>query len=39
MAELDHALASPNGGIEVVEAVVDRTRRRELDQAIRALRP
>ena len=38
-AELDHALASPNGGIEVVEAVVDRTRRRELDQAIRALRP
>jgi 2-succinyl-5-enolpyruvyl-6-hydroxy-3-cyclohexene-1-carboxylate synthase len=38
-AELDHALASPNGGIEVVEAVVDRTRRRELDLAIRALRP
>jgi 2-succinyl-5-enolpyruvyl-6-hydroxy-3-cyclohexene-1-carboxylate synthase len=38
-AELDHALASPNGGIEVVEAVVDRTHRRELDQAIRALRP
>ena len=38
-AELEHALASPNGGIEVVEAVVDRARRRELDQAIRALRP
>lgn len=38
-AELDHALASPNGGIEVVEAVVDRSRRRELDLAIRALRP
>ncbi len=43
-AELDHALAQyrpaePNGGIEVVEAVVDRSRRRELDLAIRALRP
>ncbi len=38
-AELDHALSSPNGGIEVVEAVVDRSRRRELDLAIRALRP
>ena len=38
-AELGHALASPNGGIEVVEAVVDRSRRRELDLAIRALRP
>jgi 2-succinyl-5-enolpyruvyl-6-hydroxy-3-cyclohexene-1-carboxylate synthase len=38
-AELDHALSSPNGGVEVVEAVVDRTRRRELDLAIRALRP
>ena len=37
--ELEHALASPNGGIEVVEAVVDRSRRRELDLAIRALRP
>ncbi len=39
LAELDHALASPNGGIEVVEAVVDRSRRRELDLAIRSLRP
>jgi 2-succinyl-5-enolpyruvyl-6-hydroxy-3-cyclohexene-1-carboxylate synthase len=38
-AELEHALASPNGGIEVVEAVVDRSARRELDLAIRALRP
>jgi 2-succinyl-5-enolpyruvyl-6-hydroxy-3-cyclohexene-1-carboxylate synthase len=38
-AELDHALASPNGGIEVIEAVVGRSRRRELDEAIRALRP
>lgn len=35
--ELEQALASPNGGIEVVEAVVDRTGRRELDGAIRAL--
>jgi 2-succinyl-5-enolpyruvyl-6-hydroxy-3-cyclohexene-1-carboxylate synthase len=38
-AELEHALASPNGGVEVIEAVVDRSRRRELDLAIRALRP
>jgi 2-succinyl-5-enolpyruvyl-6-hydroxy-3-cyclohexene-1-carboxylate synthase len=38
-SELDHALSSPNGGIEVVEVVVDRSRRRELDLAIRALRP
>ena len=36
-AELAHALASPNGGIEVVEAVVRRDNRRELDQRIRAL--
>ncbi len=35
--ELEQALASPNGGIEVVEAVVDRAGRRELDAAIRAL--
>jgi len=39
VAELEHALSSPNGGIEVVEAVVDRTHRRELDEAIRSLRP
>ena len=36
-SELEHALASPNGGIEVVEAVVRRDNRRELDEAIRAL--
>jgi 2-succinyl-5-enolpyruvyl-6-hydroxy-3-cyclohexene-1-carboxylate synthase len=36
-AELAHALASPNGGIEVVEAVVRRDNRRELDLAIREL--
>ena len=39
LAELEHALASPNGGIEVVEAVVDRRTRRDLDERIRALRP
>ena len=37
LPELEHALASPAGGIEVVEAVVRRDDRRELDQAIRAL--
>ncbi len=37
LAELEHALASPNGGIEVVEAVVDRAGRRDLDARIRAL--
>ena len=36
-AELEHALANPNGGIEVVEAVVRRDNRRELDERIRAL--
>jgi 2-succinyl-5-enolpyruvyl-6-hydroxy-3-cyclohexene-1-carboxylate synthase len=36
-AELEHALASPHGGIEVVEAVIRRDNRRELDEAIRAL--
>jgi 2-succinyl-5-enolpyruvyl-6-hydroxy-3-cyclohexene-1-carboxylate synthase len=35
--ELEHALASPNGGIEVVEAVVRRDNRRDLDERIRAL--
>jgi 2-succinyl-5-enolpyruvyl-6-hydroxy-3-cyclohexene-1-carboxylate synthase len=35
--ELEHALANPNGGIEVIEAVVDRAGRRDLDQRIRAL--
>ncbi len=39
LAELEHALASPAGGIEVVEVVVRRDDRRELDAAIRALRP
>ena len=36
-AELDHALASPNGGVEVVEAVIRRDNRRVLDERIRAL--
>ncbi len=36
-AELRHALASPNGGIEVVEAVIRRDDRRDLDAGIRAL--
>jgi len=39
LAELEHALASPNGGIEVVEAVVRRDNRRDLDARIRGLRP
>jgi 2-succinyl-5-enolpyruvyl-6-hydroxy-3-cyclohexene-1-carboxylate synthase len=37
LPELRHALASPAGGIEVVEAVVRRDDRRELDAQIRAL--
>jgi 2-succinyl-5-enolpyruvyl-6-hydroxy-3-cyclohexene-1-carboxylate synthase len=36
-AELDHALANPNGGIEVVEAVIRRDNRRELEAAVREL--
>ncbi len=36
-AELRHALASPNGGIEVIEAVIRRDNRRELDERIREL--
>ncbi|GAB3242368.1 2-succinyl-5-enolpyruvyl-6-hydroxy-3-cyclohexene-1-carboxylic-acid synthase [Nocardioides dilutus] len=39
LAELEHALANPNGGIEVVEALVRRDDRRSLDERIRALRP
>ncbi|MEI5676040.1 MULTISPECIES: thiamine pyrophosphate-dependent enzyme [unclassified Nocardioides] len=39
LAELEHALGSPNGGIEVVEAVVRRDNRRELDERIRRLVP
>jgi 2-succinyl-5-enolpyruvyl-6-hydroxy-3-cyclohexene-1-carboxylate synthase len=35
--ELEQVLASPNGGIEVVEAVVRRDNRRDLDERIRAL--
>ncbi|QIX28137.1 2-succinyl-5-enolpyruvyl-6-hydroxy-3-cyclohexene-1-carboxylic-acid synthase [Nocardioides sp. JQ2195] len=37
LPELEQALASPNGGIEVVEVVVRRDNRRELDASIRAL--
>lgn len=37
--ELEQALANPNGGIEVIEAVVGRADRRELEERIRALRP
>jgi 2-succinyl-5-enolpyruvyl-6-hydroxy-3-cyclohexene-1-carboxylate synthase len=36
-AELEHALSAPNGGIEVIEAVVRRDNRRELDEQIRSL--
>jgi 2-succinyl-5-enolpyruvyl-6-hydroxy-3-cyclohexene-1-carboxylate synthase len=39
VAELEHALASPNGGIEVVEVAVRRDNRRDLDARIRGLRP
>jgi 2-succinyl-5-enolpyruvyl-6-hydroxy-3-cyclohexene-1-carboxylate synthase len=39
LPELEQALASPNGGIEVVEAVVRRDNRRALDERIRALVP
>ncbi|MGH3411999.1 MAG: 2-succinyl-5-enolpyruvyl-6-hydroxy-3-cyclohexene-1-carboxylic-acid synthase [Marmoricola sp.] len=35
--ELEHVLGSPNGGVEVVEAVVRRDNRRDLDRRIRAL--
>ncbi len=37
LPELEHALAMPNGGIEVVEARVRRDNRAELDAKIRAL--
>lgn len=37
LPELEQALASPNGGVEVVEAVVSRADRRALDERIRAL--
>jgi 2-succinyl-5-enolpyruvyl-6-hydroxy-3-cyclohexene-1-carboxylate synthase len=39
LPELEHALASPAGGVEVLEVVVDRRGRRALDERIRALRP
>jgi len=39
LPELEHALASPAGGVEVLEVVVDRRGRRVLDERIRALRP
>ena len=37
--ELAHALANPNGGVEVVEVRVRRDTRRDLDERIRALGP
>ena len=37
LVELEHALANPNGGIEVIEVPVRRDNRRELDERIRAL--
>ncbi len=39
LPELEQALASPNGGIEVVEARVRRDNRAGLDEKIRALTP
>lgn len=39
LPELEQALGSPNGGIEVVEARVRRDDRRALDEKIRALAP
>jgi 2-succinyl-5-enolpyruvyl-6-hydroxy-3-cyclohexene-1-carboxylate synthase len=36
--ELAQALASPNGGIEVIEAVIGRADRRDLDERIKGLR-
>ena len=37
LPELEQAIASPNGGVEVVEVAVRRDNRRELDARIRAL--
>ncbi len=39
LPELEQVLASPNGGIEVVEVACRRDDRRTLDERIRALRP
>ncbi len=36
-ADLDESIATPRGGVEVVEAVVRRDNRRELDASLRAL--
>ena len=36
-SELEHALASPNGGLEVIEAVVRRDNRRSLEEQLRSL--
>ena len=36
-AELEHALANPNGGLEVVEAAIRRDDRRALEEQIRSL--
>jgi len=35
--ELEHALASPNGGIEVIEALIRRDNRRGLEELLRSL--
>lgn len=37
LGELEQALASPNGGVEVIEARVSRAGRRDLDARVRAL--
>jgi 2-succinyl-5-enolpyruvyl-6-hydroxy-3-cyclohexene-1-carboxylate synthase len=39
LPELEQALSSPNGGLEVLEVVVRRDTRRDLDARIRSLRP
>lgn len=39
LAELEHALASPSGGVEVVEVRVRRDNRRALDEMMRGLHP
>ncbi|MBE7325558.1 2-succinyl-5-enolpyruvyl-6-hydroxy-3-cyclohexene-1-carboxylic-acid synthase [Nocardioides sp. Y6] len=39
VAELEHALSQPAGGIEVVEVRVRRDNRREIDERVRNLRP
>ena len=39
LSELEHALAQPAGGIEVIEVRVRRDNRREIDERVRDLRP